>query len=91
MPQAVVPQISSAGSAAQARGPTIDAGAFVDGVVLEVLPGFGLAHVKGDDGRLLGISRAVVAQQAFETIRESQRVRLQVLNRFARVVAFEAL
>lgn len=35
---------------------------FVDGVVVEVLVGFGLAHFKTDDGRLLGISRAVLGQ-----------------------------
>lgn len=86
-----LPPISASDSTAQTVGRASDGDEYVEGVVVEVLVGFGLAHVKTDDGRLLGVSRAVIGQHAFEAIYESQLARLRVQRRFARVISFEAL
>lgn len=82
--------ITAVASSRSTVGSTVEGDSFVDGVVLEVLAGFGLAHVRSDDGRIFGISRAVVGQ-ALDAIRESQRVRLRVLGRFYRVIEFHLL
>ena len=89
-PKPLPPTLTS-DSTAQTVGRASDGDEYVDGVVVEVLSGFGLAHVKTNDGRLFGVSRAVIGQQAFETIYESQLARLRVQRRFARVLSYEAL
>ena len=86
-----LPPTAASDSTAQTVVRDSDGDEHVDGVVVEVLAGFGVAHVKTDDGRLLGVSRAVIGQQVFETIYESQVARLRVQRRFARVISFEAL
>ena len=86
-----LPPTLTSDSTAPTVGRASDGDEYVDGVVVEVLSGCGLAHVKTDDGRVFGVSRVVIGQQAFETIYESQLARLRVQRRFARVLSYEAL
>lgn len=60
-------------------------GSFVTGEVVEVLPGLGLAHVRGTDGLVYGINRRTPGI-AFDALRTGQRVRCQVTGVLHRVL-----
>ena len=63
---------------------------FVDGEVFEVLPGFGLAHLRTADGRILGINRRT-SVIAFSQVREGVRLRCEVCPNFNRVLRAELI
>lgn len=57
----------------------------VEGVVLEVLAGYGLAHVRADDGTTYGLTQSTPGIR-FADLRAGQRVRAEVSQKFGRVV-----
>lgn len=57
----------------------------VDGEVVEVLEGMGLAHVRASDGTVYGINRQTAVVQ-FAALRPGQHVRCHVTARFHRVL-----
>lgn len=57
----------------------------VEGEVLEVLPGYGLAHVRALDGSTYGLNRETPGVSVAD-LREGQRVRVQVARKFNRVL-----
>lgn len=57
----------------------------VEGVVFEVLGGYGLAHVRTEDGSVYGLNRATAGIE-FSRLHEGQRFRLQVADKFSRVL-----
>jgi len=57
----------------------------VDGTVLEVLQGFGLAHVRAGDGTTYGLNHQTPGVPFSELV-EGRRIRLQVVSKFNRVV-----
>ena len=62
----------------------------IEGTVLEVLAGTGLAHVRGDDGSIYGLTRQTLGIE-FDEVREGHRVRLEVQAKFSRVLRAEML
>lgn len=61
-----------------------NASSIVEGELLEVLPGLGLAHVRATDGRILGITRQTPSV-IFGLLRPGQKLRCQVMESFHRV------
>ena len=57
----------------------------VEGEVIEVLPGLGLAHVRGVDGRVYGLNRKTPGI-AFDVLQAGQRVQCLVTAKFHRVL-----
>lgn len=57
----------------------------VEGVVLEVLAGYGLAHLRAADGSTYGLNQWTPGIHLAE-LREGQRVRAEVTRKFSRVV-----
>lgn len=55
----------------------------VEGVVFEVLGGYGIAHVRTKDGSVYGLTRATVGIE-FSHLREGQRFSLQATDKFGR-------
>lgn len=55
------------------------------GVVLEVLLGFGLAHVRAFDGSIYGLTRNTPGIR-FDDLRVGQPVVIEVADKFARVL-----
>lgn len=62
----------------------------VEGEVLEVLDGYGLAHVLAPDGSLYGLTRETPGV-SFADLHEGQRVRVEVVPKFNRVLRAQAL
>lgn len=62
----------------------------VEGEVVELLPGLGLAHVQTTDGRLLGIT-CETPGVVFELLRPGQRLRCRVTDRLHRVLHADVL
>ena len=62
----------------------------VEGKVVEVLPGLGLAHVRTADGQILGITRQT-SGVGFNLLRPGQRLRCQVTGRLHRVLHADVL
>lgn len=62
----------------------------VEGVVQEVLGGYGLAHVRAPDGSLYGLTRETPGV-SFADLHEGQRVRVEVVRKFNRVLSAQAL
>lgn len=62
----------------------------VEGEVVEVLPGFGLAHVRAADGRVLGVTRQTPGV-VFDQLRPGQQLRCLVMERFHQVLRADAL
>ena len=57
----------------------------VEAEVYEVLPGFGLAHLRSADGRVYGLRRGMPGID-FDALRLGQRLRCTVMEPFSRVV-----
>lgn len=57
----------------------------VEGEVVEVLDGFGLAHVRAPDGTLYGLNRDTPGIR-FADLREGKRVRVEVARKFSCVL-----
>lgn len=57
----------------------------VEGEVLEVLVGYGLAHVRALDGVTYGLNRETPGV-SFADLREGQRVGVEVTHKFNRVL-----
>ncbi|MBS0437068.1 MAG: hypothetical protein JSR75_19650 [Proteobacteria bacterium] len=55
------------------------------GMVLEVLPVIGLAHVRCDDGSVVGVNRDTPGVE-FDRLRAGDALELEVLQPFSRVV-----
>ena len=58
---------------------------FVNGEVVEMLEGFGLAHVRTCQGQIYGLNRDTPGIE-FSQLREGVRVRCKVTAKFHRVV-----
>lgn len=69
-------------SATEARAAT---SRLVEGEVLEVLGGYGLAHVRALDGATYGLNRETPGL-SFADVHEGQRVRVEVTHKFNRVL-----
>ena len=67
-----------------------NASSIVEGEVVEVLSGLGLAHVQTTDGRILGITRKTPGV-VFDLLRPGQRLRCRVTERFHRVLHADVL
>lgn len=79
------------GHTADARDPQGPVTSFaVEGVVLEVLAGFGLAHVRAADGSTYGLTKSTPGI-LFADLHEGQRVRVEVTRRFSRVMHAQLL
>lgn len=65
--------------------PAFEASDYVDGEVLEVLEGIGLAHVRTADGTICGLTRSTLGIE-FSQLRAGIRVRCKVVRKFSRVV-----
>lgn len=65
--------------------PAVETSDYVDGEVLEVLEGIGLAHIRTADGRICGLNRNTSGVE-FSLLREGVRVRCKVVQKFGRVV-----
>lgn len=63
---------------------------FVDGEVVEVLEGLGLAHVRTADGLTYGVNRQTAGIE-FSQLRSGVRVRCQVTAKFNRVLRAELI
>ena len=63
---------------------------FVDGELVDVLEGLGLAHVRTPGGQLYGLNRQTAGIE-FSQLREEVRVRCEVTVRFNRVLRAELL
>lgn len=74
------------GRAEAAQGPQGTATSYmVEGVVLEVLAGYGLAHLRAADGSTYGLTQGTPGIH-FASVCEGQRVRAEVTREFGRVV-----
>jgi len=62
----------------------------VEGRILEVLSGFGLAHFATDENVMYGINRQTTGVN-FDQLREGQRLRCEVVPQFARVLHAELI
>ena len=62
----------------------------VEGVVLEVLGGYGLAHVRAKNGSVYGLNR-LTAGVEFASLNEGQLVRMEIADKFGRVLRAEVL
>lgn len=62
----------------------------VEGEVLEVLSGYGLAHVRAMDGATYGLTRETPGV-SFADLHEGQRVRVEVASKFNRVLHAQLL
>ena len=62
----------------------------VEGEVLEVLGGYGLAHVRALDGSTYGLNRETPGV-SFAELHEGQRVRVEVAPKFSRVLRAQLL
>ena len=67
-----------------------NASSIVEGEVVEVLPGFGLAHVRAADGRVLGVTRQTPGV-IFDQLRPGQQLRCRVTEQFHRVLCADVL
>lgn len=80
-----------AGRAVSAQDSRADADSFmVEGEVLDVLDGYGLAHVRAADGSTYGLTRQTPGIQ-FADVREGQHVRVEVTRKFNRVTHAQLL
>lgn len=87
-PGAAAPEASASNGRAVAvqDPPQVPATSFtVEGVVLEVLAGYGLAHVRAADGSTYGLNQSTPGIDLVE-LRAGQRVRVEVTRKFGRVV-----
>ena len=66
------------------------ASSIVEGEVVEVLPGHGLAHIRTTDGRLVGITRKTPGV-VFDLLRPGQQLRCRVTERLHRVLHADVL
>ena len=62
----------------------------VEGRIIEVLSGFGLAHFATDENVMYGINRQTPGLD-FDQLREGQRLRCDVVPQFARVLHAESI
>jgi hypothetical protein len=62
----------------------------LEGEVLEVLDGYGLAHVRAADGLTYGLTRRTPGV-CFADLRKGQRVRVEVARKFNRVMYAQLL
>ena len=60
-------------------------GTYVNGEVVEILEGFGLAHVRTSQGQIYGLNRYTPGIE-FSQLREGVRVRCEVTAKFHRVL-----
>lgn len=74
----------------QASTPLPPAISVVVGEVLEVMPGLGLAHVRGAGGTVYGVNRRTPGI-TFDALRLGQLLRCQVTATFHRVLHAEAV
>lgn len=58
----------------------------IEAEVFEILPGFGLAHLRAADGHIFGLRRTTPGI-SFDSLRIGQRVLCTVQQPFSRVVA----
>jgi hypothetical protein len=63
---------------------------YVDGEVVEVLTGFGLAHVRVSEGTVYGLTRHTPGVD-FDKLREGQLIRVQAERKFSRVLRAELI
>ncbi|MCW5665468.1 MAG: hypothetical protein KIT35_16670 [Piscinibacter sp.] len=70
---------------ASAAGARTTTSCVVEGEVVEVLGGYGLAHVRALDGSTYGLTRETPGV-SFADLREGQRVRVEVAHKFNRVL-----
>lgn len=80
-------RVDSSGAAdAAAQDPQARTSTFlVEGVVLEVLAGFGLAHLRAADGATYGLNHQTPGIH-FADLRKGQRICAEVTPKFGRVV-----
>ena len=64
---------------------TSEAAFTVEGEVVEVLSGYGLAHVRAPDGSLYGLNRETPGV-VFKDLHEGQRVLVKIACEFNRVL-----
>ena len=57
----------------------------VEGIIIEVLAGYQLAHVRTQDGAIYGVNSQTPGVK-FEELQLGQRVRLDVTAKFGRVL-----
>jgi hypothetical protein len=76
--------------ATKKTGMAAGAAPIVEGEVIEVLQGVGLAHVRGSDGLVYGLRRHTPGID-WDTVREGQRVRCWVTLKFRRVLHADVL
>lgn len=62
----------------------------IEGKVFEVLPRFGLAHLRTEDGRVYGLNRSTPGIR-FDELHEGSRVRCTVTRKFSRVLTATVL
>jgi len=63
---------------------------YVEGVVIEILAGYGLAHVRTSDGSIFGLTRQTTGIK-FAELRQGQLVKLEVAAEFGRIVRAQFL
>ena len=63
----------------------------VEGDVFEVLRGFGLAHIRADDGAVFGLNKGTPGVDNFDLVAVGQRWRCTVLHPFSRVTFAQQL
>lgn len=83
----------ASGAEARAEGiadPHAATSCLVEGEVLEVLGGYGLAHVRALDGFTYGLNRETPGV-SFAELHEGQRVRMEVAPKFSRVLRAQLL
>ena len=62
----------------------------VDGIIIEVLASYQLAHVRTPDGSIYGVNRRTPGVK-FEELQQGQRIRLAVTAKFGRVLHAQSL
>ena len=62
----------------------------VEGVVLEVLGGYGVAHVRAKNGSVYGLNRQTAGVE-FANLHKGQPLRLEIADKFGRVLRAEVL
>lgn len=81
-------ELSGAPAAQDPRGPATSF--TVEAVVLEVLAGYGLAHVRAADGSTFGLTVETPGIH-FADVHEGQRVRVEVTRKFSHVLHAQLL